>query len=125
MIVIKEGKVLMGLRKGAHGEGTWSFPGGHLEFGETLKQCALREVGEEVGIEIANLRHGEYTNDVFEKEDKHYITLYIVADWIAGEPKVLEVDKCEKWAWFSWDDMPENVFLPIENLKKLGYNPFV
>lgn len=124
VIVMRDGKVLMHLRKGSHGGGTWSFPGGHLEYGETPEQCALREVAEECGVIIANLRRGPYTNDVHESEDKHYITLFILADWAGGETQVLEPNKCERWEWCDWNAMPEPIFLPIRHLKEQGYNPF-
>jgi len=71
VIVMNDGKVLMGKRKGAHGEGTWSFPGGHLEFGETLEACALREVAEEVGVNISDIKPATFTNDFFDSEEKH------------------------------------------------------
>jgi len=73
IIVIKEDKVLLGKRKNSHGSGTWQFPGGHLEFNESIKDCARRELFEETGIKIKNISFGPYTNDIFQKEKKHYI----------------------------------------------------
>ena len=77
-IVKKDGKVLLGKRKDIHGDGTWCFPGGHLEFGEEIKECAKRETEEEAGIQIKNLRIVNFTNDIF--KDKHYITSIVDAD---------------------------------------------
>ena len=123
VMVIKEGNILLGKRKNAHGEGTWSYPGGHLEFGESWETCAKREVMEETGIEIKNLRFGMVTNDVFEKEHKHYITIFIVADYDAGDLKLMEPHKCEQWDWFEWGQFPEPLFLPIINQLKTDFNP--
>lgn len=124
VIITKEHKVLLGKRKNSHGDGSWSFPGGHLEFGEDPEDCAIRETLEETGIRIRNLRRTIYTNDIFEKENKHYITLYILAEYDSGIVKVMEPDKCERWEWFSWEELPEPLFLPIMNLQKESFNPF-
>lgn len=123
VMVIKEGKILLGKRKNAHGEGTWSYPGGHLEFGESWEACSKREVMEETGIEIKNLRFGMVTNDVFKKEQKHYITIFIVAEFATGDLKLMEPHKCEKWDWFEWGQFPEPLFLPIINQLKTDFNP--
>jgi 8-oxo-dGTP diphosphatase len=124
VVVVKEGKVLLGKRKNAHGDGSWSLPGGHLEYGETIEECALREVDEEVGVKIKNLRLGPYTNDIFPNEQKHYITLYVISDYLSGQVEIKEPDKCERWEWFEWNNLPEPLFIPMQNLIKTGYNPF-
>ena len=124
VIVIKENKVLLGKRRGVHGEGSWSFPGGHLEFNEELEDCAKREVFEETGLKIKNIRQATFTNDIFKEEGKHYITLFLISEHESGEPKVMEPEKCEKWEWFEWNNLPSPLFLPIQNLLKRGYNPF-
>lgn len=121
-IVIKKGKVLLGRRKKAHGDGTWQFPGGHLEFGESIYDCARREVLEETGIRIRNLCYGPFTNDIFREEKKHYVTLFILAEYESGIAKVMEPDKCHRWGWFLWDHLPKPHFLPIKNLLKQGFS---
>lgn len=124
VIIKKENKVLLGFRKSSHGKNTWSFPGGHLEFNEEIEDCARREVKEEVGINIKNLKRGPFTNDIFKKEGKHYITLYVISDYDNGDVKVMEPEKCEKWEWFPWEKLPYPLFLPVKNLKKTNFNPF-
>jgi 8-oxo-dGTP diphosphatase len=121
IIVIKEDKVLLGKRKNSHGSGTWQFPGGHLEFNESIKDCARRELFEETGIKIKNISFGPYTNDIFQKEKKHYITLFVVADYDSGVLELKEPEKCEKWDWFEWSHLPEPSFLPIKNLLKQNF----
>lgn len=125
VIIKKDGKVLMGKRKNSHGEGTWNFPGGHLEYGESWEECARRETREETGIEIKNIIFATATNDIFEKEQKHYITIYMVAEYESGDVQLMEPEKCSEWQWFFWNELPQPIFLPTENLLKMGFNPFV
>jgi 8-oxo-dGTP diphosphatase len=121
-IIMKDGKVLLGHRKSSHGEGTWGFPGGHLELGESIEECARRETAEETGLSLQGVRPGPYTNDVFSSA-KHYVTLFVLAE-ASGEPQLLEPEKCETWEWFPWNALPRPLFLPIENLLQTGYDPF-
>ena len=120
-IVMKDGKVLLGKRRSGHGRGGWQFPGGHLEFGEAIEECARREVLEETGITIKNVRPGPFTNDIFAQEQKHYVTLFVLAEYDAGTLAVREPDKCDEWGWFEWPDLPQPLFLPIRNLLKQGF----
>jgi len=121
--IIREDKVLLGKRKNAHGEGTWSFPGGHLEYSESWEECAARETMEETGLAIKNIRFGTVTNDIFVLEKQHYITIIMLSDYVSGEAKLMEPDKCEQWEWFTWDNLPDALFESIQNLLKNNYNP--
>jgi len=116
VFVIREGKFLMGLRKGSLDAGKWGLPGGHLEWKEEWDVCGCREITEESGCKIANIRFLSVTNDIFKEENKHYVTLFLTSDWVSGEPEVKEPDKCEKWDWFTFTDLPDNLSLPIKNL---------
>lgn len=123
VIILKNNKVLLGKRKSNHGKGSWSFPGGHLEAKEEFLDCAVRETKEETGLEIKNLEFAALTNDIYEEENKHYITIFIKAEHMQDEPKLLEPEKWENWEWFDYDNLPTPLFKPIENLKKQNYNP--
>lgn len=124
VVIVKGDKVLLGKRRNAHGEGTWSFPGGHLELYESWEDCAIRETMEETGVSLKNIRLGMVTNDIFEHEKKHYITILMIADLDKGDPEVIEPNKCEEWNWFHWDNLPNPLFIPILNQLQAGLNPF-
>ena len=122
IIVNPADKILLGLRKGSHGAGEWSLPGGHLEWNESFEECSRREVLEETGIVLQPkyvVEQVSFTNDIFLKEDKHYITLFFKVKldcYPVAELK--EPDKCDEWQWFSPDNLPFPLFLPLNNLLK-------
>ena len=122
VIVIKDNRVLLGKRKNSHGADTWAFPGGHLEFNESIEDCAAREVWEETGLRVKNLRLGPFTNDIFAAESKHYVTLFVIADHVSGQPKVKEPQKCSQWKWSQWPPKLHPLFLPIKNLLKQNFS---
>jgi 8-oxo-dGTP diphosphatase len=116
IIVRKGDEVLLLRRKGVHGAGSWSTPGGHLEFGETPEQCAVRETWEETGVEVRDVRFRGMTNDVFEDEGKHYITVWMEAEYSGGEPEVKAAHEMSSVGWFAWDHLPVPLFLALDNL---------
>ena len=104
ILLAKGGFVLLGLRHGSHGAGTWSTPGGKLEPAEDPLNCALRELEEETGLV---LNHGggdkfypfpKMTNVAF--EDQAWLTLfYTIRVPTPRLPELLEPGKCDGWIW--------------------------
>src|SRR5215208_3809617 len=123
IIIAKDDNVLLMKRKGPHGTGTWSTPGGHLDFGETLEGCAAREAKEEVSVDVFDIRFRCVTNDVFAEEGKHYITIWLEGRPV-GEPGIVSEEEVAEIGWFTWDALPQPLFLPLENFaRKNSYPP--
>jgi len=118
----KDGKILFGKRQGKHGLNTWCAPGGKVEMYEDLVEHCRREVTEEAGVEIENVRFMTITNDRTPEWQTHYVTLHFVADWRSGEPRE-ETGGMGNWGWYSWDNLPEPLFPSTSNFLKTGYNP--
>ncbi|EMD00799.1 hypothetical protein BAUCODRAFT_184003 [Baudoinia panamericana UAMH 10762] len=101
---------VIGVRKGSTGAGTYALPGGHLEYGESFEKCAVREVMEETGLAICDVRFLTATNSVFADVGKHYVTIFMVAvaaevNGVVPQPRLLEPDKCEGWGWCTLPQM--------------------
>ena len=110
VMIFKNEKILLHKRKGSHGQGEYAFPGGHLEYMESFENGAKREITEECGIEIKNIRFN-YVASVFKYAPKHYVHIGLIADWKKGEPKVLEPEKCEgEWGWYDLNNLPKPMF---------------
>jgi 8-oxo-dGTP diphosphatase len=126
VMVIKDGKVLLGKRKGTHGQGEYAWPGGHLEYMESFADCAKREVKEETGMEITNIRFLRVLN-LKDYKPKHYVDIGLAADWASGEPQLCEPDRIESWDWYDIDKLPHPMFVgEITNIEayKTGKNYF-
>jgi 8-oxo-dGTP diphosphatase len=124
ILITRDDKVLLMKRRGPHGTGTWSTPGGHLDFGESPEQCARREAREEVGVEVGDVQFRAVTNDVFEESGRHYITIWLEAGSFSGEPVILSEREVEEIGWFAWDALPQPLFLPLENyVNRKNYLP--
>mmetsp|Transcript_579 Transcript_579/g.1376 ORF Transcript_579/g.1376 Transcript_579/m.1376 type:complete len:161 (+) Transcript_579:241-723(+) len=101
-------KVFAGKRKGSHGAGTLALPGGHLEMYESWEQCAAREVKEEMGVDVRVLRSfGHVTNDPMQSDGKHYITIFMLAEFLDSNatPTNCEPNKCDGWDSYSWQEL--------------------
>lgn len=97
-----------------HGEGSWTMPGGKLEFGESFEEGARREVLEETGIVLNNAEVICVNND--RVSDAHFITIGLFSEDFSGEAKVMEPDEIVEWRWFDLNDLPAPLFFPSKKV---------
>ena len=116
--IVKDGKVLA-LHEEYVGEQLMKFPGGGLEFGESVLECVQRELEEELNIKVKNIEH-LYTQEDFIvskfRNNEQLLTIYYLAEMI-DENELLILDPCiENIEWVSFDT-EENPFpLPIDQI---------
>jgi len=128
VMILKDGRVLLGKRhedpekagSELHGEGTWTMPGGKLEWGESFEEGAVREVMEETGMALKDAKVICVNND--KNEHAHFVTIGLFSENFEGDPKVMEPDEITEWRWFKLNQLPEKIFLPskkaLENYNK-------
>ena len=124
VMLLKNNKILLGLRNAdpkkadseLHGEGTWTMPGGKINFGEKHKDAAYREVLEETEIRInkEKLRMICVNDDIL--SDVHFVTIGYLCTDFKGEAKVKEPEEILKWKWFDLDKIPENIYFPSKKI---------
>jgi len=120
VLVWCEGRILLGKRKGSHGAGLWSVPGGKIEGDEPAWWRAYEEVKEETDLRVAPfLGRPGWVHSIWQDPDKgpqNWVTLYFEAE--IRDPKLvklMEPDKCECWQWHDPLALPEGLFLPLQN----------
>jgi 8-oxo-dGTP diphosphatase len=119
LIVLNEdGQILLLLRKGSHGTGTWSMPGGHFELWETEFDCCARELKEETNLDLVAMNHYGFANNIMIKEGLHYVTLFYIVNKWDGELKNMEPNKCSEMGWFDLDELPEPLFGATKSVLK-------
>ncbi len=128
VMILREGKILLGRRHDdpekasslLNGAGKWTMPGGKLHFGETFEQGAKREVEEETGIRLNNVKLICVNND--RVETAHFVTVGLFSDSFNGEPRVMEPDEIIEWRWFDLASLPSPLYFPsakvLENYQK-------
>ena len=109
VVFVREDRVFLARRQGAHGEETWASAGGHLEWGETLEECARREALEELGVTVGNLQFLCFSNII--AYDRHYVDVEFLGDIGDQEPQLAEPEAFSESGWFPLDNLPEPLFV--------------
>mgnify|MGYP000970298299 CR=1 FL=1 len=108
--MVRDGKVLIAQREaGSHMELRWEFPGGKLEPGETPEECIVREIKEELDIEIEVI--DIYKVVKFEYKEKDILLLCYLCNIVKGEGKPLE---CEDFKWVTRDELLSFNYVPAD-----------
>ncbi len=117
VVVIDDGKVLLGQKKGGAWDSHWSLPGGKLDQQEELTACAARELAEETGVQATGkFMPISVSNDRAPDFDLHSITFGYLLREFKGPVENKEPHKFYSWAWFSMSDLPQKLFFPTRRL---------
>ena len=114
VVVRDDGRVLLARRANPPLDSLWSVPGGVLELGETIAECARREVREECGIECT-------TTEIYHAFDSihrdpagrvryHYLIVDVLAQWASGD--VCPGTDALEARWFSLDEAADLAMTP-------------
>jgi 8-oxo-dGTP diphosphatase len=100
-LVFRDGKLLITQRHaGAHLGGLWEFPGGKREPGETFEQCLVRELREELGIEVAVGQILESLTHDYPEKSVHL--KFFRCEWKIGEARALD---CADLKWILREEL--------------------
>ncbi|MGE6258403.1 NUDIX domain-containing protein [Heyndrickxia sporothermodurans] len=121
VIINEDNHILLVLRKKSPEAGHWSLPGGKVDYMETIENAIIREIKEELGIDIEIEKLLCVTNHIIQSEDIHYVAPTFITRIVNGSVQNKEPHALEKVQWFPLDGIPDNITITTENaLKQLG-----
>lgn len=109
MVFNAEGKVFLSQRgpESKNERGCWEFPGGSVEYGETLAAAITREFREEYEMEIKVTELLHVADHILPEEHQHWVSPTFIAHHTGGTPRIVEPTKCTAIGWFALAALPE------------------
>lgn len=110
LVLMKDGKILLSRRYNTgYFDNYYSFPAGHLDGEETFKQAMVREAKEEIGIDLVG-EDLELIHTMNRKipGNERADFFFTTKKWL-GEPKIMELDKCDDLRWFELNNLPDKI----------------
>ena len=112
IMVMRDEKILLGRRKSKLGLGTFGWVGGAVEDGEDVTSAAIRELNEETGMTADGL--DLLSIQVIEIDGNKILDFEFLAINPSGEPELREPDKVDAWSWYSFSELPNPLFAPLD-----------
>lgn len=108
IFLIRDGKILLNRRAGTgFHDGDYGTPGGHVEERESVTECVFREVKEELGMELGDVK---LAHVMHRNQDGHSrVDFFFLGTIFHGEPRIIEPDKCDDLSWFDLNKLPKNI----------------
>lgn len=118
-VILNENNEILFLKRGKKAKnevGKWKLPGGTIEWGETMEQTLIREMKEEVGVEVEIEDHLFTYDDFIPDEGQHWIAIFFVCRIKKETVKNMEPGKIDGIEWFGIHEIPENVAIGTEEM---------
>lgn len=113
VIVDDSGRLFLARRgpRAGNERGLWEFPGGKVDFGETLADAVRREMDEEYGIGVAVGDLLDVIDYILPDEGQHWVSPTFICKIVSGEPAIREPEKCTEIGWFLPSQVPADLTL--------------
>lgn len=122
VLVDQDGRVLLGKRRNSYKAGWFGIPGGRVEPGEALADCAQRELTEETGLVAQRVEYVGVIKD-FQNHEYDFVHFVFVCSRWSGEVVTTEPEKCESWDWYAPNELPDPVLTAHDQAIKLWQTP--
>lgn len=123
-IIVNDARQLFLAKRGNEAKnerGSWEFPGGSVEFGETLAQALKREMREEYGVEIEVGELLDVADHILPEEGQHWVSPTFICRIVSGQPEIAEPEKCAAIGWFSPAEIPE----PLSVISRINLDHYL
>ncbi len=111
ILVVEDGKVLLGKRQSELENGKWALPSGYIEYEEDFISAGVREIKEETGLE-ARMEAILHVESGFLTPDYHVLTVYLFGRVTGGE--LQQGDDLSRAGWFPMDGLPDEMAFPSD-----------
>lgn len=111
-VILMQGSKILLIRHQKGDSTYWLIPGGGVDFGETIQECALREIKEETNLDIKIKKLVLINESIAPDGTRHILNLFFLGEILGGSIKVGEEER-----------LKELKFVDLEELENLELHP--